>query len=108
MTSPSYSMSQVTDQFCKHAELISYKVHKDQFKSLLVSSRPNIKMLAKDMKERRTTKAAKNTKIAVSGGSESGLTNNTSNTTENTDQSDGDCDIPLLRKGRSLHRVHDV
>ena len=31
------SKQQTLDQPCKHAELISYKVHKDQFKSLLVA-----------------------------------------------------------------------
>ena len=30
------------DQSCKHAELISYKVHKDQFKSLLVPKKVDL------------------------------------------------------------------
>ena len=59
---------------CKHAELISYKVHKDQFKSLLVAPTVRQKLVkqkvAESMSHRDTSDAE---------------------TTQNESASDGDC-----------------
>ena len=92
------------EQSCKHGELISYKVHKDQFKSLLVA--PTIRM--KLHKEHKIIEAEAN---SHRGTSDAETTQNESASDEecmSTDGDESDPNSPLYPDSQYINQSSDL